>query len=225
VLNSKSAPPILFPTGCSLFCVHLSNQKFGDGVGDARTTKLPRRENAAVAARITDKSVSGQCAPSVRQRKGPEMPGQPSLPPRAKSKLANILRRGGGSGIRTHVTVSRKHAFQACAFSHSATPPDRPRKRPGISKSKRAPHAFCFQPLVHFFSPANRVLATLAGRCAQAVSALRWKAAASAPQAAGTIASVRRQTTRFKPSQIVRSDKHIYVLFSDIDRNRTGCAK
>jgi hypothetical protein len=30
---------------------------------------------------------------------------------------------GGGSGIRTHVTVSRKHAFQACAFSHSATPP------------------------------------------------------------------------------------------------------
>ena len=32
---------------------------------------------------------------------------------------------GGGSGIRTHVTVSRKHAFQACAFSHSATPPRR----------------------------------------------------------------------------------------------------
>ena len=33
-------------------------------------------------------------------------------------------RTGGGSGIRTHVTVSRKHAFQACAFSHSATPPN-----------------------------------------------------------------------------------------------------
>jgi hypothetical protein len=32
---------------------------------------------------------------------------------------------GGGGGIRTHVTVSRKHAFQACAFSHSATPPYR----------------------------------------------------------------------------------------------------
>jgi hypothetical protein len=30
---------------------------------------------------------------------------------------------GGGSGIRTHDTVSRIHAFQACAFSHSATPP------------------------------------------------------------------------------------------------------
>src|ERR1035438_4874180 len=27
---------------------------------------------------------------------------------------------GGESGIRTHVTLSSKHAFQACAFSHSA---------------------------------------------------------------------------------------------------------
>src|SRR6266516_3706737 len=32
---------------------------------------------------------------------------------------------GGGSGIRTHDTVSRIHAFQACAFSHSAIPPGR----------------------------------------------------------------------------------------------------
>jgi hypothetical protein len=30
---------------------------------------------------------------------------------------------GGESGIRTHVTLSSKHAFQACAFSHSATSP------------------------------------------------------------------------------------------------------
>src|ERR1700688_2210046 len=30
---------------------------------------------------------------------------------------------GGQSGIRTHETVSRPHAFQACAFSHSATCP------------------------------------------------------------------------------------------------------
>src|SRR6267378_8560510 len=36
---------------------------------------------------------------------------------------------GGGGGIRTHVTVSRKHAFQACAFSHSATPPYRLARR------------------------------------------------------------------------------------------------
>ena len=33
------------------------------------------------------------------------------------------LVRGGGSGIRTHDTVSRIHAFQASAFSHSAIPP------------------------------------------------------------------------------------------------------
>src|SRR4051794_23459067 len=30
---------------------------------------------------------------------------------------------GGGSGIRTRDTVARIHAFQACAFNHSATPP------------------------------------------------------------------------------------------------------
>ena len=30
---------------------------------------------------------------------------------------------GGGRGIRTLDTVARIHAFQACAFSHSATPP------------------------------------------------------------------------------------------------------
>src|SRR5579875_1109515 len=30
---------------------------------------------------------------------------------------------GGESGIRTHDTLSRIHAFQACAFSHSAISP------------------------------------------------------------------------------------------------------
>src|SRR6266480_7991602 len=30
---------------------------------------------------------------------------------------------GGESGIRPHVTLSSKHAFQACAFSHSAISP------------------------------------------------------------------------------------------------------
>src|SRR5690242_7701251 len=32
---------------------------------------------------------------------------------------------GGEGGIRTHDTVSRIHAFQACALSHSATSPRR----------------------------------------------------------------------------------------------------
>src|SRR3984957_15165759 len=36
---------------------------------------------------------------------------------------SNLCRTGGGSGIRTHDTVSRIHAFQASAFSHSAIPP------------------------------------------------------------------------------------------------------
>ncbi len=30
---------------------------------------------------------------------------------------------GGEGGIRTHVTISREHAFQACSFSHSDTSP------------------------------------------------------------------------------------------------------
>src|SRR5215470_15796189 len=33
------------------------------------------------------------------------------------------MKYGGESGIRTHVRVSPKHAFQACAFSHSAISP------------------------------------------------------------------------------------------------------
>ena len=33
---------------------------------------------------------------------------------------------GGGRGIRTLDTVARIHAFQACAFSRSATPPASP---------------------------------------------------------------------------------------------------
>ena len=36
---------------------------------------------------------------------------------------------GGGGGIRTLDTVSRIHTFQACAFSHSATPPEHIRSR------------------------------------------------------------------------------------------------
>jgi hypothetical protein len=38
-------------------------------------------------------------------------------------KLLTTLEHGGESGIRTHDTVSRIHAFQACAFSHSAISP------------------------------------------------------------------------------------------------------
>src|SRR5208283_5080869 len=49
---------------------------------------------------------------------------------------------GGGSGIRTHVTVSRKHAFQACAFSHSATPPQRAGAECAFKLSQVKPRRF-----------------------------------------------------------------------------------
>src|SRR5579872_5498237 len=46
---------------------------------------------------------------------------------------------GGESGIRTHVPLSSKHAFQACAFSHSAISPAlweelRTRCLPGLAR-------------------------------------------------------------------------------------------
>ena len=37
---------------------------------------------------------------------------------------------GGETGIRTLETVPRLHAFQACAFDHSATSPTRQQKLP-----------------------------------------------------------------------------------------------
>ena len=44
---------------------------------------------------------------------------------RSATWLINLLvsMAGGEGGIRTHVRVSPKHAFQACAFNHSATSP------------------------------------------------------------------------------------------------------
>src|SRR5215470_17552709 len=51
---------------------------------------------------------------------------------------------GGGSGIRTHDTVSRIHAFQACALSHSAIPPGLLRRgqyNAGRSDNKPAPRS------------------------------------------------------------------------------------
>ena len=59
----------------------------------------------------------------------------PESPPNSIAYVDNCGRQrttanralGGGSGIRTHDTVSRIHAFQASAFSHSAIPPARER--------------------------------------------------------------------------------------------------
>ena len=46
-------------------------------------------------------------------------PGRPA----SCGSASAILVSGGESGIRTHVRVSPKHAFQACAFNHSAISP------------------------------------------------------------------------------------------------------
>src|ERR1700751_5411741 len=52
---------------------------------------------------------------------------------RKKVIAFNTDRSGGESGIRTHVRVSPKHAFQACAFSHSAISPPPRRAKTGLA--------------------------------------------------------------------------------------------
>src|SRR5690242_17903537 len=49
-----------------------------------------------------------------------------------------MRRAGGESGIRTHVRVSPKHAFQACAFSHSAISPRSRERRAACLRSARS---------------------------------------------------------------------------------------
>jgi hypothetical protein len=57
---------------------------------------------------------------------------------------------GGESGIRTHVTLSSKHAFQACAFSHSAISPRKYGKERSIAFQK----AIVVVPRRNEFAPA-----------------------------------------------------------------------
>ena len=45
------------------------------------------------------------------------------LPRRATDEISLIRKAGGETGIRTLETVASLHAFQACAFDHSATSP------------------------------------------------------------------------------------------------------
>jgi hypothetical protein len=61
----------------------------------------------------------------LRESRGSYLKSQnrPPEPAHPLKRESCEKRAGGGSGIRTHDTVSRIHAFQASAFSHSATPP------------------------------------------------------------------------------------------------------
>jgi hypothetical protein len=61
--------------------------------------------------------------------RGPELESEMAaniglIGPNLVERTAGCGQAGGESGIRTHGTVSRTHAFQACALSHSAISPD-----------------------------------------------------------------------------------------------------
>src|SRR5438128_5419043 len=62
------------------------------------------------------------------QLRGPRL--LKSLPSEPPISVDNSKCCGGGSGIRTRDRVSPMHAFQACAFNRSATPPVAPALEP-----------------------------------------------------------------------------------------------
>src|SRR5262249_35456723 len=77
------------------------------------------------------------------QRSAPKQWHRWPKEPDQRARRSDVFRiSGGGSGIRTHDTVSRIHAFQACALSHSAIPPGLLRRgqyNAGRSGNKPAP--------------------------------------------------------------------------------------
>ncbi len=60
---------------------------------------------------------------------------------RRPTAFALMFQGGGEGGIRTHETVARLHAFQACAFDHSATSPQQSHAR-SFRVDRRQAHAF-----------------------------------------------------------------------------------
>src|SRR5262249_47865000 len=108
---------------------------------------------------------------------------------------------GGGSGIRTHVTVSRKHAFQACAFSHSATPPDRAYLQAVSLYIETRDVRFCPS-----YLPDRLSKAAPSEKCVTASGLLR-------------------DSHSLPAWQMLISNKHIYVLISKIALQEVYCAK
>ena len=75
-------------------------------------------------SRVLDRGHRGDLAAMAWVARGPRVHRPPRRPFGAKARpLPGTDPLGGGRGIRTLDTVSRIHAFQACAFSRSATPP------------------------------------------------------------------------------------------------------
>ena len=79
----------------------------------------PQKKRAA--ARIGQSCfASGWVMSTPKSRPGQNRGAKPRF--RAKSGKTQD-KNGGEGGIRTPVTLSSNHAFQACAFNHSATSP------------------------------------------------------------------------------------------------------
>ena len=75
-----------------------------------------------------------------------------------KTTVRSLCLNGGEKGIRTLDTVARIHAFQACAFNHSATSPARLQYNGKDSEFKRKLH-FIQEKVTHS-SLSAEILAT-----------------------------------------------------------------
>ena len=97
-----------------------------------------RRKAGTVTPFSTEQSVL--CSPACRGSIAKQWASFAYLEGRSGAVSLHLRLNGGESGIRTHVTLSSKHAFQACAFSHSAISPAKP------GKENRAPVGYRMAP-------------------------------------------------------------------------------
>jgi hypothetical protein len=75
------------------------------------------------AAKLADTLNHHTFSDPVSKEESPNSADFSQFPEQSRRISLHCRLYGGESGIRTHVRVSPKHAFQACAFSHSAISP------------------------------------------------------------------------------------------------------
>ena len=120
--SAGSAGPGSGPEDLSCFLQepwrHLSGAGHWSLAGDLRPA-CPSVSETALSLRPNGQSLSYTYIARMQPPRQPCMLAMREGPP----PFPLLFGIGGQGGIRTHETVSRPHAFQACAFSHSATCP------------------------------------------------------------------------------------------------------
>src|ERR1700722_4547884 len=125
---------------CLALCVALDRDQFlsveGEGFKMARSESVVTSSKSKTRLRTAVRRLRRKMhSPALSRGTEGGLPSSPGRNLRQNTRnyrsfrgsRYSLLKFGGGeSGIRTHGTVSRTHAFQACALSHSAISPKRP---------------------------------------------------------------------------------------------------